>query len=706
MEEGDVRGLTRAGVQDFAKFSNYDLIAAPSGLCTDTLPCAFANCKVSPAFLIGGAYPALSSFNVANATNEGVAALAAAHNLTLNLPEQVALPTSVQDIVDVIEHAKAAGMPVSVKTSGHSYPGSSTLAGSVNVNLRDFPKVSQVPWMQSLLAGDLPAVTPCDAEFLASRGLEMPQACRLALARGNPAVLRVGGGEVWDDAYRAVDNANYWLQGAVNQTVEVMGGGAGTVSAAGGWMQGGGLGWGQERVWGYGADQVLELEMVLASGQHVKLGPSKWEAAEGFLYPKTTAVEGFCNANVDAPEREWRWEACEEAVPFEDLWYAVRGGGGGTYGIVTALTYQLHPRRTVDHMILAGKSAYTDACPTEYFYGAYPEYLVAAAAEAMGLSNGTAAEAAFSAPNVTSPAGCREVQDAFADFLIDVLYDPAAVGISEEASLNCGQSSLRFFLPDFDLLFCHDGGGEELMQAWTTYWQNYTSAGRPVPEAMQTEWDAWVDGGLAVSHPRSIPSMLIASFTTAYDNPYPEGHLPDSPNPWVAPDSAWSAVVPTAFFLQKNDDVHNLVREPITGGAFHLAGGRVGIAQDQMSPISEIQRLSGAQIQFFPTAEYWLPKIQAFYPAPPSDDVILGGSEFNHIGSDGFGPLKRDHSAYCPGNLTHAEREAQCVSVQEFTWGTEGLRRLEAIKEKVDPTGMFRCQKCVGFRADAEPQSL
>ena len=704
VEEGDVPGLTRAGAQaQISKFSNYDLVAAPSGLCTDNLACVFKDCTISPDYMNGGAFPALAAFDVTNATNEGVAALAAAHNLTLNLPEQVALPTSVQDIVDVVEHAKAAGMPVSVKTSGHSYPGSSTLAGSVNVNLRDFPKVSQVPWMQSLLAGDLPAVTPCDAEFLASRGLEMPQACRLALARGNPAVLRVGGGEVWDDAYRAVDNANYWLQGAVNQTVEVMGGGAGTVSAAGGWMQGGGLGWGQERVWGYGADQVLELEMVLASGQHVKLGPSKWEAAEGFLYPKTTAVEGFCNANVDAPEREWRWEACEEAVPFEDLWYAVRGGGGGTYGIVTALTYQLHPRRTIDQMTLAGKSAYTDACPTEYFHTGGPEYFLSTMAEAvLGLSwsNLTAAEkAAYSGPNVTSPAGCREVSDAFSDFLIDVLYDPAAVGISEEASLNCGQSSLRFFLPDFDLLFCHDGGGEELMRAWTTYWQNYTSAGRPVPEAMQTEWDAWVDGGLAVSHPRSIPSMLIASFTTAYDNPYPEGHVPDNPKPWVAPDSAWSAVVPTAFFLQKNDDVHDMLRERAPGGGvmFHLAGGRVGIAQDQMSPISEIQRLAGAHTMFSWTAEYWLPKIQAFYPAPPSDDVILGGSEFNHIGSDAFGPLKRDHSAYCPGNLTHAEREAQCVSVQEFTWGTEGLRRLEAIKEKVDPTGMFRCQKCVGY---------
>jgi len=689
----------------FAKFSNYDLIAAPSGLCTDTLPCAFTNCKVSPAFLIGGAYPALAAFDVASATNEDVAALAAAHNLTLNLPDQVALPTSVQDIVDVVEHAKAAGMPVSVKTSGHSYPGSSTLAGSVNVNLRDFPKVSQVPWMQSLLAGDLPAVTPCDAEFLASRGLEMPQACRLALARGNPAVLRVGGGEVWDDAYRAVDNANYWLQGAVNQTVEVMGGGAGTVSAAGGWMQGGGLGWGQERIYGFGADQVLELEMVLASGQHVKLGPSKWEAAEGFLYPKTTAVEGFCNANVDAPEREWRWEACEEAVPFEDLWYAVRGGGGGTYGIVTALTYQLHPRRTIDQMTLTGKSAYTDACPIEFFTGGYPEYYVATMAEAVDL---TAAEkAAYSASNSTSPAGCREVSNAFSDFLIDVLYDPAAVGISEEASLNCGHSGMSFYLPIFGELYCHNGGGEELMQAWTAYWQNYTSAGRPVPEAMQAEWDAWVDGSLAwaVAHYRSYASSNIARFAP-YDAAVPEGHVPDSPSPMAQGfDSAWSAVVPTEFFLQKNDDVHNLLRE--SGVGFHVAGGRVGIAQDQMSPISEIQRLSGGNTIIVNTAEYWLPKIQAFYPAPPSDDVILGGSEFNHIGSDAFGPLKGDHSAYCPGNLTHAEREAQCVSVQEFTWGTEGLRRLEAIKEKVDPTGMFRCQKCVGFRADAaEPQSL
>ena len=85
--------------------------------------------------------------------------------------------------------------------------------------------------------------------------------------------------------------------------------------------------------------------MVLPSGEHVKFAPSKWEDAPGFLYPKTTEVTGFCNKNVVTDESEWQWEACEVEVPWEDLWYAVRGGGGGSYGIVTALTYQLHKKR-------------------------------------------------------------------------------------------------------------------------------------------------------------------------------------------------------------------------------------------------------------------------------------------------------------------------------------------------------------------------
>ena len=34
----------------------------------------------------------------------------------------------------------------------------------------------------------------------------------------------------------------------------------------------------------------------------------------------------------------------------------------------------------------------------------------------------------------------------------------------------------------------------------------------------------------------------------------------------------------------------------------------------------------------------------------------------------------------------------------EHAWGTDGLAKLEAIKAKVDPQGLFQCQKCVGFK--------
>ena len=60
-----------------------------------------------------------------------------------------------------------------------------------------------------------------------------------------------------------------------------------------------------------------------------------------------------------------------------------------------------------------------------------------------------------------------------------------------------------------------------------------------------------------------------------------------------------------------------------------------------------------------------------------------------------FGPLKADHSIFCPEHFTHAEREENCVSVQEMTWGTDGLAKLKDIQDKLDPQKLFQCQKCV-----------
>ena len=99
--------------------------------------------------------------------------------------------------------------------------------------------------------------------------------------------------------------------------------------------------WGQEHVWGLGVDQVLEIEMILADGAHVKFYPVQWEDKEGFTYPRTTKVEGVCNTNTGEEESDWVWETCSDHIAFEDLWFAVWGCGGGTYGVVLLVKVQL-----------------------------------------------------------------------------------------------------------------------------------------------------------------------------------------------------------------------------------------------------------------------------------------------------------------------------------------------------------------------------
>ena len=225
--------------------SDYHLISMPAGLCTNTLYCAFENCASDA---LGGWDPlvttTLGDFDVKTGDMEQIEQVKGQFDISkdlelkFNLPDQIAFPTSVKDVVDVVNYAKKASMPITVKTSGHSYHGSSTLAGSVNVNMREFPKYSQIvrPGNGDFF-GSRPAVQPCDLSSEIA-----PAACALALARGKPGVIRVGGGELWDDAYRAVDDANYERDAAGMELYELFGGGSGSVSAAGGWMAGGGIG--------------------------------------------------------------------------------------------------------------------------------------------------------------------------------------------------------------------------------------------------------------------------------------------------------------------------------------------------------------------------------------------------------------------------------------------------------------------------------
>jgi FAD/FMN-containing dehydrogenase len=110
---------------------------------------------------------------------------------------------------------------------------------------------------------------------------------------GRPATpaVTVVGGIPWGEVYDALNATGYIVVGAMSLTV----------GAAGGYVQGGGHG-ALRLSFGLAVDSVLEIEVVTADGK-------------------------LRIAN-----------ACQEP----DLFFSLRGGGGGTFGVVISVPYKLH----------------------------------------------------------------------------------------------------------------------------------------------------------------------------------------------------------------------------------------------------------------------------------------------------------------------------------------------------------------------------
>ena len=269
------------------------------------------------------------------------------HPDIINLPAKVLFPAYASDIVRAIEFATANEIDVKVKSTGHSTYGDSTGSGALLINMRSYPKYTNPDDGND----GLDAVVECNDDDDDTNGgdnLTKNMACSLVKARGLSAYLRVGGGQIFDEVLRAINNWNE--QPTDNATIKneyhIISGASGTVGAAGGWLSGGGLGLSQNgRNFGFGIDQVVLYEMVLPGGQHVRFGPVAWDdAGEEYQQPKTTEVSGYCNSNpYEEDETLWNWTDCEESIPFEDLWFANRGGGAGRWGVVTSVYFQVSP---------------------------------------------------------------------------------------------------------------------------------------------------------------------------------------------------------------------------------------------------------------------------------------------------------------------------------------------------------------------------
>ncbi|KAF9483408.1 FAD-binding domain-containing protein [Pholiota conissans] len=113
--------------------------------------------------------------------------------------------------------------------------------------------------------------------------------------------MTVGAGVQWGEAYKFADAHNITIVGGADQNVGVVGG----------WLQGGGHG-SLSNVMGMGVDRVLQFSVVTPDGQY--------------------RIANECQN--------------------EDLFFALRGGGGGTFGVVMDASILASPRITLQAVFL------------------------------------------------------------------------------------------------------------------------------------------------------------------------------------------------------------------------------------------------------------------------------------------------------------------------------------------------------------------
>lgn len=207
-------------------------------------------------------------------------------------------------------------------------------------------------------------------------------------------------------------------------------------------------------MWGFGADQVLQIEMVLPNGQHVRFGPTEWESAEGYTAPRTTAVTGVCRANPEErDEGKWTWSACpaDANINFDDLWFAVNGGGGGTWGVITSLYLQLHEYRPLQMVM---------ALHRNMFLTLLNQYV--------DPSRG------IDPADYECPVG-DDMDELLTDFIMKYRLSPEQLSVPQEDSDICGGPNGTPYS-----MYCYDGEALDIVKtAWLSYLddRNITVAG-------------------------------------------------------------------------------------------------------------------------------------------------------------------------------------------------------------------------------------
>lgn len=195
---------------------------------------------------------------------------------------------NVSDYQATIDFARVHNIRFVIRNTGHDYLGKSTGSGALAL------------WTQN---------------FKTTKVLD------LKTPEYSGKALQVSAGIQLIEAY----------QTAYENGLVVVGGTCPSVGYAGGYTQGGGHGYLASR-FGFGADQVLEWEVVTMNGTHLTASPSK----------------------------------------NQDLYWALSGGGGGSYAAVVSMTVRAYP----DEKTAAGNLTWTsEGISQDIFYKGISTYI-------------------------------------------------------------------------------------------------------------------------------------------------------------------------------------------------------------------------------------------------------------------------------------------------------------------------------------------
>lgn len=402
-------------------------------------------------------------------------------------------------------------------------------------------------------------------------------------------------------------------------------------------------------MYGFGVDQVLGIEMVLPNAEHVKFGPAEWEDAsdDGFIAPKTTSVAGVCRSNPEElDESLWEWIECSEdmGINFDDLWFAVNGGGGGTWGVVTSIYLQLH------------------------------DYLTP---RVFGLSTIDIFPVDNCDPAIKGALGFF-----FESFRLRYVLAPSTLNVTQADSDACG-----FADAGLSILMCFgDGPYQTLVNEWEKYATVYFD---PVTYGFS------LDDALSCPGPLEVTYLDFIKYT---EGPY-VGQARDFPLPTIPTIAATAPtgmvnVLFTQKYVEENFESLSEALLPFGGNLYLAFGSGTASASDQANSLGAAHRKAGFK-SIVGAVDFFANLFGAMYDISDKTNFpSFQGS--NHIGPSHMGPRKDDWTKACPDEWTQEERDEKCVSIQETLYGTKTLARLEAIKEALDPNYIFDCTGCIG----------